>query len=601
MNKTKVKMKSIMNIIFFVMTSILMGSCEDKNGPGKITEEVVKVHTIYELNKEEEKLDSHAGDEASSVLEMDFNSYMVVPSATLGVSTPIYSRVKKKKNGGYLLMYQNAQIAASIYYSHSSDLKTWSNGQLLFEEKPITSPLGVDLRRYSSADATVLSNGDIIAVVAFRANKAYKSSPEYNGIMMRRSKDNGYTWGPEQVIYTGTNWEPYLLELPSGQLQCYFTDTDPVYRNSGTSMVVSNDGGNTWSPTGVGNCYKVIRQYKYMNQGKRVYTDQMPCIRLLNDGETLAGFMEARLEDNGPTDENSYYMLSLVYAKNDWQYLTGDNVGPADRQTNLLKGAAGYLAQFRSGETVISCNLNNLLSMKVGDSKARKFNHKSWSTEWFQPFTGTGYWGSIEIDGTHSLIGTMHKSGGIMIGRFILNHRITAPVKDIIVDGNINDWTHTDALFIGSESQTQTVFRAAMDAKNMYLLVERRDSYVATGDNVDLYIHNNTTNSLNENSLKITIDPAGLVACSKWSGNDWISTETTCFNVVNKVSGIMNDGSADNGYLSEISIPLSIINVNGNNIRFNAVMTDGKKTDTFTFAEISKPETWMLVRKGSVK
>lgn len=594
-------MKSTMNILLLAMTSILMGSCEDKDGQGKTLGDVVKIHTIYELNKEEEKLDSHAGEEASSVLEMDFNSYTVVPTATLGESTPIYSRVKKKKNGGYLLMYQNAQIAANIFYSHSSDLKTWSNGQLLFEEKPITSPQGEDLRRYSSADATVLSNGDILAVVSFRANKAYKYNPECNGIMMRRSKDNGFTWGPEQVIYTGTNWEPYLLELPSGRLQCYFTDADPVYRNSGTSMVISDDGGVTWSPTGVSNSYKVIRQYKYMNQGKRIYTDQMPCVRLLNDGETLAGFMEARIEDNGPTDENSYYMLSLVYAKNDWEHLTGDNVGPTDRQTNLFRGAAGYLAQFRSGETVISCNINNLFSMKIGDSKARNFNHKSWSSEWLQPFTGTGYWGSLEVDGTHHIIGTMHKSGGIMIGRFILNHRINAPVKDIVVDGDISEWMHTDALFIGSESQTQAVFRAATDTRNMYLLVERRDNYVATGDNIDLYIHNNSDSLLNGNSLKITIDPAGIVAYSKWSGSEWVYADNSCLAIANKISGVMNDGSADNGYLAEISIPLSVINASGDYIRFNAIMTDGKKTDTFTFADTGKPETWMLIRKGSAK
>ncbi|WP_187443992.1 exo-alpha-sialidase [Sphingobacterium phlebotomi] len=587
-----------MNILMLAVVSMLFDGCGKKDSPDDFPNDTVKIHTIHELNQEEEELDSHAGEEGSSVLELDFSSYTEISSAILGITNPVYSRIKKKKTGGYLLLYHNGQIGSNIYYSNSTDLKTWSNGELLFQQVPITSSQGADSRRYSTADAVVLSNGDILVAVSFRANLAYRHSPETNGIMMRRSKDNGFTWGEEQVIYTGTNWEPYLLELPSGEIQCYFTDTDPVYGNSGTSMVISNDGGLTWSPTGVSNNYKVIRQYKYMNQGRRIYTDQMPSVKLLNDGETLAGFMEARLEDNNQSSGNSYFMMSLVYGKDNWEHLTGDDVGPTDRQTNLFRGAGGYISQFRSGETVISCNINNIFSMKIGDNKARNFNHTAWNADWFQPFNGTGYWGSTEIDDAHHIIGTMHKSGTIMVGRFFLNHRINAPTSNIVVDGDTNDWTHTDALFIGSESQTQAVFRAAIDADNLYLLVERQDNYVATGDNVDLYIHNDEGNSLNINSLKITLDPAGVVACSKWSGSSWEAEDISLVTVSNKISGIINDGRADTGYLSEIGIPLSTINGNSGYVRFNAVLTDGNITDTFTFADPAKPESWMRIKKG---
>lgn len=585
-------------ILWCAVAGAFFSACTKKNEPEKPVEPSgsFKIHSIYELNKEDESPDSHAGEESASVLEMAFSSYTVVPSSILGVATPVYSRIKKAKDGSYLLFYQDANVGANIYYSRSTDLKTWSQGQVLFEKKSITSSQGADSRRYSSADARVLANGDILAVTSFRANLAYRHSPETNGIMAWRSKDNGLTWGPEQVIYMGTNWEPYLLELPSGQLQCYFTDTDPVYSNSGTSMVVSDDGGTTWSPTGVSSCYKVIRQYKYTDQGKRIYTDQMPCVKLLNDGKTLAGFMEARLEDNGPSG-NSYYMMSLVYGNNNWPNLTGDGVGPADRQSNLFNGAGGYITQFRSGETVISCNINNLFSMKVGDNKARIFNHKSWSTEWFQPFTGKGYWGSLEIDDPHFIIGTMHTSNGITIGKFFLNHRINAPAQHITVDGNTDDWINTDALFIGSESQTQASFRAATDAGNLYILVERKDNYVVSGDNVDLYIHNNNGSELNVNSLKITVGPAGIVACTKWSGSSWAPVEPSMLSVAGKVSGVINDGTVDDGYISEIRIPLSAINAVGDYFRFNAVLTDGNIKDSFTFADTQMPQTWMLIKK----
>ena len=191
----------------------------------------------------------------------------------------------------------------------------------------------------------------------------------------------------------------------------------------------------------------------------------------------------------------------------------------------------------------------------------------------------------------------MHTTGGIMVGRFFLNHRINAPAQNITADGDISDWTNTDALFIGSESQTQASFRAATDAGNLYLLVERRDVYVSTGDNVDLYIHNNEGNSLNTNSLKITIGPTGMVASAKWSGSSWETVDASIFSVASKISGVIDDSRADNGYLSEIRIPLSAINASGNYFRFNAVLTEGGIKDTFTFADTEKPETWMLIKK----
>lgn len=590
-------MRTMINTILLVTTIWLSAGCDDPNKINNNQPDKTKIHTIYELNQETHELDSHAGEERSSTLELDYNSFVEIPKSVLGVSTPVYSRIKKKKNGGYLLTYQDAQIGTNIYVSHSLDLSVWTQGNLLFEKKNITSSKGADTKRYSSADAVVLSNGDILVAASFRANLAYRYSPETNGIAIRRSKDNGTTWGTEQIIYVGTNWEPYLLELPSGQIHCYFTDTDPTYSNSGTSMIVSDDGGLTWSPTGTSKNYKVVRQYKYLNQGQRIYTDQMPVVRMLNDGVTLAGFMEARLETDDQPDGTSYFMMSLVYGKSNWEYLTGDAVGPIDRQTNLFRGAGGYIEQFPSGETVISCNISNKFSMKVGDSQARNFNHNSWSTDWLQPFNSSGYWGSLEVDNTHSIIGTIHKSDAIVLGRFILNHRINAQIKDIILNGKSDEWTHTDALFIGSESTTQATFRAAFDAKNLYILAERRDKYVNDGDIIELYIHNNRTNTLNDNSLKIVIDWSGITTCYKWSKNQWKESSLPCADAVNTVSGIANDINSDNGYLSEIMISLSDINPIDDYIRFNAVLVDGSVTDTFSFADTQKPDTWMLIKK----
>ena len=63
---------------------------------------------------------------------------------------------------------------------------------------------------------------------------------------MRRSTDNGVTWSEPVSVYQGVNWEPYLLELSSGEIHCYFTDSSRTGiegKDTGTAMVISRDGG----------------------------------------------------------------------------------------------------------------------------------------------------------------------------------------------------------------------------------------------------------------------------------------------------------------------------------------------------------------------
>ncbi|MGN0188847.1 MAG: exo-alpha-sialidase [Candidatus Cryptobacteroides sp.] len=554
------------------------------------------LHSLEDVNLAEEETGSHKGWELRSTLEP--LSVCSLGRNVLSIEDPYYPRIKKCADGSFLLMWQNGQIGSTIYCCTSSDLKNWSVPKKIFAPVDITTPDGADVRRYSSADAVVLSDGDVIAVTSFRAHKGYKYYPECNGISIRRSRDNGKTWSEEQVIYQGTNWEPYILELPSGRLHCYFTDTDPLLRNSGTSLVRSDDRGQTWSPSGPGQRERVIRQYKYLNQGKRIYTDQMPCIRMLNDGHTLLGFMEARLEEGNVPGGTSSYRMGLVYGKDDWKVLADDEEGPQDRMPNLFLGGGGYVGQFLSGETLISCNINGLFSIKTGTCDGRTFRGKSWDDGWFRPFTGKGCWGSTEVISSHEVLAVMNdtQEGTIQLGRLYLNHRIDAPSLEVSTDGSSEEWKGGHALYVGSaDGDVSAIIRAAHDKENLYILLERSDKALDKADGFALYLTSGSASVL-DGAVRVSYTIADGASYSSYSGN-WKDADIKGADCVTTVLGNPSDGKSDKGCVTEICLPLSCLpGVSLDSVLIDAVVSDGDRRMTFSGADTLTPEGWLPIR-----
>ena len=436
--------------------------------------------TILPFVSASHKQASHDGVEAYSSLTLVSGYHQVIPNTFLGFKGPaIYPRIKKMANGEYILFLQSGRIASRTYCMLSKDLKTWEKPQVLFEPYPVETSICKDTRAYSTTDGVVLPNGDILAVTSFRAVKSYRKNVG-NGLMTRRSKDNGRTWEEEQIIYEGTNWEPYLLLLPDGRVQCYFTDCDAKEGDSGTSVMTSTDNGYTWSEK-----VHCCRQYKFDNaNGISVHTDQMPCFKVLADGKTLLGFMEARLQDGGQ-DSKSYYKMSVVRNHSlDWEEVPERGIGPKDRDTNISDGCAGYVAVFPSGEVAISCNLNRKFSLKLGDVTGTDFQG-TWDS-WYQPFDGSGYWGSTEIIDSHLLAGSMHCETGIEMGLFYLNHAIKAEKA-----ADPEKWNKAHFLYLGSEKGDVTM-KASKDRKNLYVRVEGLN--VSQQQNVEIIVGGSEVN-----------------------------------------------------------------------------------------------------------
>ena len=581
-------------LMIFLTLMVLLGcdrTVSDEGGSPEPQEPLgeVVVSEISTLNTHSHELNSHASDLDRSNIEMNYRTYVEIEANILGADQVTYPRIKRLPNDHYILFYQDGHIGWNIYYSLSNDGKVWSRGKKLFSSCRVEN--NTDDRCFATCDALLLENGDLLAVSSFRTNLGFYTNPAGNGIMMRRSRDNGRSWSEEQIIYQGSNWEPYLLQLPSGKLQLYFTDADTRTWSSGTSLLESQDNGASWTP-GLGNPpYKIIRQITKYEADEPVYTDQMPCAILLNDGKTLAAVLESCLADGS-------YWITMAYAENDWEHLTGNDVGPADRMSNLFVGAGGYLIQFPSGETALSYNdSESLLNIKLGDSAARNFR------ESYRPFPGFGYWGTMEVSGTHSLMASMHASGSqnrIMVGECVLNHRVAAPEGSVFVDGDNSEWKEVDqALFIGSESPVQGTFRFMHDRENVYVCVDVLDENVSVSDCLIVSMCRMTSSEdIPEQALRVRFNHRDIQAVSRFSAGEWVDTESDLLKSAGRMTDAWTTMPEQGGCVLELSVPKSLLGMSEQDeeLLFHALLSDSRYgTDTFSNTSQQDPGTWIPV------
>ena len=604
------KARALCGVMALCFAGAFLCSCK----PQKAAPEDIVIHSINSLNAGEPVINDHAADWDKSLLEPNYRQYTEVTGDKLRIREANYPRIKKIADDRYILFYKDARVARNIYYSVSSDLKEWGLGLNLFASRSITVNGESDTLCYSTCDATVLQNGDIMAIASFRSSRNFRRTNEFNGLAMKISSDGGRTWGEEQIIYKGSNWEPQILQLPDGEIQVYFTHGGPKIQpqmeagipesemvpSSGTAIIRSKDNGKTWDPYVMEPPYaahRVSQQYAYTKKGIQVFTDQMPCAILLNNTDTIALAMESMFVRDG---EDVLY-ITTAYSDDNWAVGLGlDEEGPADKQENMWHGAAPYLRQFPSGETVLSYNQKRF-QIRLGDSLAREFGDPLF------PLNGTGRWGSLELIQSHIVVGTMayvfedkSEQNRIMISQNVLNHRIDAPRARIRVDGDNTDWDDaTDALFVGSDSQAQAAVRPAKDDDNLYFLVERLDADLSDGDTVELYLADSGSDTLDTNTLRLTVGPNGLMGAARFDGSDFAEIEAGGIQAAVTLQGTVgNDGDEDTGYLVEVAVPRSLLRISNQQLRWNVLLrdrgTDGRVTeDILGTIRWNVPGDWM--------
>lgn len=362
-----------------------------------------------------------------------------------------YGRIRELQNGD-LMMICVENLEFNIRACRSTDGgKTWSDGAL------VASPTSV--YGYHNAELIQLSDGSLIACWGARPRNTDKPFKNKYWLGCKISKDNGKTWGPEIVMFNDTSrvdgcWEPAMLELPSGELQCYFAD-ESIFPNSSEqriAMMSSWDKGLTWSEP---------RTISF----RAGHRDGMPVPLLLADGKTIA----VAIEDNGAGGTQFRQMIVRTDTADNWRsgYVTGTDTRRNDCYSTTLvpkscNAAAPYITMLpETGEIVESFQGNvdgrsrddQDMFISIGTADARNF--VDLEQPFHTPLSSARHWNSCTAlkDGrvlaVSGLIGNGRDKSTIETKVGYPKNHFEAIYSPIYIDGkfhrNKDHWTDENA------------------------------------------------------------------------------------------------------------------------------------------------------------
>lgn len=535
------------------------------------------VFTPIESLNQASQVNSHAGWTQYSSLMPISGTDVVLESDVLGTGPDYqYPRVVKASNGDYLLFYHPSGNGVSTagnrsHYLRSSDLQNWTYEKNLFKPYSITdSQSESNTRAYAGADVVRLPDGKILAVAATRALKNYVDRIPDNGLSIRISADNGATWGDEQLILLGTVWEPFPVVLSSGRIQIYYTDYNAATGGTGVSYIYSDDNGATWTPGASEAHARAFAQVWYLDGGSNpVMTDQMPAVVQLNGTNKLVGAGESKVG----TGSSYAYRISLAYSDESGSWGTPDANGvlPSTRDNNFCAGAAPYLIQFPSGETVLTYNLSSLsgLRYRMGDHLAGNFSEEKGL------LSGTNlFWGSTALADSHRMIAAIGGNAQCLkLGQYYLNHAITVSSRTVTLDSRTPEWeTGDEAVYLCSFDASKATVRAAANAGYLFLLAEVEDADLSESDYMEMTFVNIENPTPGLTSLRIKANFRGLVQVSRYSGG-WQSV-SDAVTVKAAYDGTATGGDTDHGYLLEVGIPLNLLPMHSGQLLMTCVLSD---------------------------
>ncbi|RYF78002.1 MAG: exo-alpha-sialidase [Cytophagaceae bacterium] len=196
-----------------------------------------------------------------------------------------YARLIQRADNTLLCVYE---ASGSVEVVRSTDGgTTWSGRVVVAAKEPDVS----------MAVPEIVELADHSLLVSYNPRPGRNATSKRFGIRTAKSYDGGATWTDNRLVYeAGTSfdngcWEPVALQLPSGEVQLYFSDegVDTNSNEQNISLMRSVDGGLTWAAK---------PEIVSFRAGKR---DGMPVPILLNGTEIAFS-----IEDNFQTTFKPY-------------------------------------------------------------------------------------------------------------------------------------------------------------------------------------------------------------------------------------------------------------------------------------------------------
>ncbi|MBO4447850.1 MAG: exo-alpha-sialidase [Bacteroidales bacterium] len=514
--------------------------------------------------------------DASSLVVMDS---VAVSNADYAVERNLYyPRAKHLSDGSMLLSFENDHYGWDIYVCKSYDGgKTWTDARLIRHSHLAQSTVGDDLKVFLNPDFYQLRSGRILMAWQWRYKNGYADLPNTNencGIELVYSDDRGETWSEPREIYRGRCWEPAFLELPSGEIQIYLTDSQEIKDKGSfacTSVIRSFDGGATW-------------------QGKEmcVHTDTEPISRTRWNGRGMDGMPTAVLLDNDkgivvPLETWSgrdVYDISPIVVRttmtDNWKTpdqgasirANGGPDYPMKKQVNKdFKGFGPYSCKLSGGEMVILSNGaykgDGGVWVLVGDNNGDNFNCVS------KVFDDGGYWGSIDPLNANEVMATCTvryqdpdtggNRGRIMLMKGWVNRSRTISRGELVMQ-KLTDFRPAGLWMLGKDAPGKTYVDFGYTAAKFQL-----GSYVFT-DNIVAYSPENSDaaqillNRAGKGTWKITVNAKGDYTVYSLDGSSWKLLSWEYGKAAVQILGDINKRSgADLGYSAKLDLPWELL------------------------------------------
>lgn len=413
-----------------------------------------------------------------------------------------YARVIDTGNGNLIAVA--GAVSGGVGMSRSTDYGvTWSAATVI-APTPDTK-----MTKMSVPEIMKCRNGNLL--LTYNPRPETGSDPEYRyGIRARISEDNGASWGEEISVYdAGTSgqdgcWEPNTIELPDGEIHCYFANEYdyPNNNDQNISLCRSLDGGLTWSE----------REIVSYRSGHR---DGMPVALYMEDtGEIIVA-----IEDNGWYDNRM--QPTIVRTSDNWADGTVNanssrrEYALAEKLPTVDNAAAPYICKGKTGEIILSyqgtegrdvpmqsngvksIDFTQEMFVAVGDESGRGFTNKT--TPFNLPLgpeegDKSGYqgmWNSVASlsDGTLYALSSLGTDGNVSTDKtkrgvwgmkgYLLSD-IYPQKKDVSIDADMSDWSgEAPSIVVAHELASNLYCYMAKNDDRLDILFEGKTNTVA--------------------------------------------------------------------------------------------------------------------------